>query len=178
MARFSAVLNIDPKIQRLADDTERQLQRVILPRVMDPIGDLIKQTYLNLPQFPDSNKTGSKRLMSRRARYKPGGGERWGKMRENVIVKKKNTKSVIMRMVGVTGEARHVNFDHGKKALTTGRIHKLWWIDGVREKYARVNPRIQQHDIAVIVKSKTQPIIEQMIATELNRAVQSGELLR
>lgn len=178
MARFGAKLTISKEVENLAETTERNLRKVILPKVMDRAGPIMKKTMLGLSEFPDSDKTGSKKKMSKNTRYGKDGQDRWSRMKKNVIIKKKTTQHAIMRIVGVSSDAKHVNFDHGDKARTTGRIHKLWWVDGKHEVYAKVNPRIQKHDIPKIVKYKTEGIIERMMLDELRRAANSGAFLK
>lgn len=161
---------VSSEVANLADTVNKNLVDNVLYKAMDRAAKHVQTTLI--PELPDSRVTGTHRKKSKAVR------ERFpNHMRDQTGVKRlRKLQTAVGRVIGIRSPgdggkgAGQVNFDHGKKAMTTGRVHKLWWVDGVHEKYARVNPRVQRKDIAKIVIRRAAPVVEQIVAEDIRKA--------
>ncbi len=167
---MSVSFKVDSKVSNLADNVNRNLTEKVLYNAMDRAAKEVQSMLV--PELPDSRLTGTKRLQSKRTKAKfPN------HMRDQTGVKRlRKLQTAVGRVIGIKSPgnggkgATQVRFDHGKKGMSTGRIHKLWWVKGVHEKYARVNPRVQRKDIAKIVIRRAVPVVERIVADDIRKA--------
>lgn len=172
--QVGATIAISKEVSDLADRTQRSVITKIGPRAIAKAVPIIRAAII--AELPDGdvglgNKPPSRSLQSAKSR------QRYPyKMKKQVRVKSINNDRQVMKIVGVDRKGAHVNFDHGQKAMTVGREHKLWWIDGVREKHATPKFRKQQRDIPKIVHAKVGMQAAKAVEDEFVRAVNAGEL--
>lgn len=134
----------------------------IYPKVVNRVAGPIKASIIS--KLPDGQVSGTRKKQSKRTKARfPN------HMREHVGRKTIHDSLGTLILIGVTREAAHVNFDHGEKAKTTGRVHKLWWVKGVREKFATPALRKQTVDIPQQVRAEFEGTISQTFVEELRR---------
>ena len=172
--KVGAEIILDKRLKNLSTNVERKLVTKVVPRAF-AVGAKMMKASLKEQIIKDANSdnTGSRKLQSDTVKKKfPY------RLKNTVRVKSKNNDHFVMKVVGVDRRGSHVNFDWGDKARKGGgRIHKLWWVKGVREKYAKVNPRVQRKDIPKIVMARDGARIALQIEKVIRRAVDKGELL-
>jgi len=167
---MSVSFKVDSRISNLADNVNRNLVDNVLYKAMDRAAKQVQ--VMLVPELPDSRQTGthSKKSKSNRKKFP-------NHMRDQTGVKRlRKLQTAVGRVIGIKSPtaknkgAGQVRFDHGKKGRTTGRVHKLWWVDGVHEKYAKKNPRVQRKDIAKIVIRRAAPLVERIVAEDIRKA--------
>lgn len=167
MSNFKLAFDISPKAKMLAETIPAKLLNEVLPGAFAEAVPLVREAIKD--ELPDGDDTGNsaKRSAKSQARFPR-------KMNQSVSVKHISDSHGVLKLVGVDQRGAHVNFDHGNKAKTTGRIHKLWWIKGVREKYHTPKLRKQKDDIPRIVKQKVGGKVERIMTGAIQRAADSG----
>jgi hypothetical protein len=168
---FTLTHKVSPEIKRLAEKVSGRLINEVMPSAFAEAVPLVRKAIQD--ELPDGDKTGNsaKRSKASKARFPR-------KMNQSVSVKHIADNTGVLKLVGVDSRGAHVNFDHGEKARTTGRLHKLWWIDGVREKFHEPKLRKQQYDIPKIVKRKVGSKVERIMVSHIKQAAESGKLVK
>ncbi len=120
---------------------------VVLPRALEKAGAVVARAIK--PELPDGEKSGTRALQSESA------AKRFPThMKDHVRRKLVSDATGVLKVIGVSAEAKHVNFDHGDKGKSVGRVHVLWG------KALRKPPggplRKQLRDIPKIVEGKVE----------------------
>jgi hypothetical protein len=158
----AAIKFIDSLPQKVIDEVyPKVISRVFAPikeaiRVKLPDGDVAKSA-----DEPPSRTKQSKRS---KARFP-------GKAKESIGRKTIKDSLGTLFIIGVTSKAGHINFDHGGKAKSIGRLHKLWWVDGVNEHYATPPLRKQTVDIPLQVRTEFEGTISAAFIDEIKKAM-------
>lgn len=141
---------------------DRTIREKVFPRVLAKVAAPIKASMV--AKLPDGQASGTRAKQSKKTRARFPHSIT---LKRNVGRKTISDTLGVLLLTGVTTKAGHVRFDHGDKAKTTGRVHKLWWIDGVREVYATPMMRKQSQDISLLVHNEFAPKIERIVVDEL-----------
>lgn len=169
---FYTNVQISPKLAALHDNVQGRLVKKVIPKAIAKAVPLVRQAILSkLPDGQTGDNTRSKQSAKSRRRFPTH-------MKDHVGVKKLNNQRVAMSIVGVTSKAKHVNFDHGDKAKTVGRVHKLWWIDGKHEVFHTPKLRKQHRDIPKLVQAEVGDRVLSIIEAELTNASKNGGLTK
>lgn len=175
MTNMTATFSISPEMIDLAETVQRNLVLRILPNAMSkavPIvraaiqAEIIKSANGQVGDPPSRSKQSAKA----RARFPYH-------MKDRVRVRHVSDEAGVLKVVGVDNKAAHVNFDHGEKAKTSGRVHKLWWVKGVREVYATPKLRKQTKDIPRIVADTVSAQVLDTMEASIRGSISAGELV-
>jgi hypothetical protein len=174
MSRVNVSFSISQEVVNLPDTAQRNLITKILPHALGRAVPVVREALVSkITALANGTATGTRERQSARTKAK----FRYH-MKDRVRVKSVDDKAGVLKIVGVDNKAGQVNFDHGDKAKTTGRVHKLWWIDGVREKYATPKLRKQTQDIPRMVYYEVGEQVANIIESSVRRSVASGELTK
>lgn len=168
MSKIEASVRIDPRVLRMAETVPKNLIDRVLPRAFARVVPIVRRAIID--KLPDGTESRKKQSEKSRKRFPHS-------LKKSVGVKSIGDQSGTLKIVGVTDKGMHVNFDHGNKAKTTGRLHKLWWVKGRREKFATPKLRKQNKDIPKIVRAETETRVVQIFTQTIEHAATSGELL-
>lgn len=157
-------MKMDMNLDNKAYTFQKTLVMTVLPRALDKAAVVIKAAML--PELPDGIESGTRALQSEKSRTRfPG------RMKDQVRRKLISDNTGVLKIVGVGSKAKHVNFDHGDKAKSIGRVHILWG-----KKAAEPPLRRQLDDIPKIVESKVEAQVRTIVAATIRTAIANGEL--
>jgi hypothetical protein len=168
---IKVTFSIPQEVVNLADRVQRNLVTKILPQAIGKAVPVVRDSIKR--HLPDGVSTGTRAKQSAKAkaRFKYH-------MKDRVKAKMVSDVSGHLRIVGVDEKAAHVNFDHGEKAKTIGRVHKLWWVKDKHEVYHDPKHRKQTQDIPRLVQAETQDQVQSIIEQHVRSAVASGGLTK
>jgi hypothetical protein len=123
---LKAKLIINPKVTKLLEKLPIDLLENALPKAYNAVTPYIKREMRGyIVRYANSDITGSRERQSASAKKRfPT------RMKDNIGYRTIKDTSGVLRVIGVTNKAAHVNFDHGDKARGKGREHKLWFREG------------------------------------------------
>lgn len=175
-AKFDAKIVFNRQEIAKIDLIPTRLLDTVLPRALNKAVTVVKNSMR--PKLPDGDQPNPNDggVPSRTKQSKKSKERFPTKMKQHIGSKTLQDRTGVAKIVGVTSQANHVNFDHGEKALTAGRVHKFWWRQNGPNKEPRI--RKQTKDIKAIVIQETQAAIQSIIVKEINNAIESGELTR
>jgi hypothetical protein len=162
MAIIRSKVTINQSAINLINSLPDKILNEIYPKVVNRVAGPIKASIIS--KLPDGEASGTRKKQSKttKARFP-------NHMRENVGRKTIHDSLGTLILIGVTREAAHVNFDHGEKAKTEGRLHKLWWVKGAHEKFATPALRKQTVDIPKQVRAEFEGTISKTFVEEIKR---------
>lgn len=165
MPRLTNKITFDQRAIDYIEGLPKKMLDEVFPRVVGRVVAPMKASIV--AKLPDGQASGTRAKQSRKTRDRfPHSIQ----MKNNVGRKTIRDTTGMLLIVGVRSEAGHVNFDHGDKAKKgVGRLHKLWWIDGVREKYASPPLRKQTQDIALQVRTEFEGKISKILIDEISK---------
>lgn len=164
MVRIKSTVKINQAATSFIDSLPDRLLNEIYPKVVARVERPIKASIK--AKLPDGQASGTRAKQSKKTQLKFPHAKQ---MRKNVGRKTIHDSLGTLILIGVTREASHVNFDHGEKAKTVGRVHKLWWVDGINEQYANPPLRKQIVDIPLQVRTEFEGTISQTFIEEIKR---------
>ena len=162
---FRVEMKIPPELVSLADHVNRNLVDKILPRALNEAAMVVEEFLI--AELPDGTESRKLQTAAVRAKFPD-------KVKNETGIKKvRKKKHSVMRVVGVKSKrAGQVHFDHGDKGRGRGRIHVLWG-----KGFAKVNPRQQKHDVALMVRTKAEPMVFNIVQKHIDHAIRNGEVL-
>lgn len=169
MSRVDVTLQISPEVVALADTVQRNLVDKIIPRGVIKVVPVVRAAIIR--HLPDGRASGTRAKQSEKSETRFPHA-----MKSRVRVKTVRDPAGVLKIIGVDRKAGHVNFDHGEKAKSRGRLHKLWAVKGKEVRFATPKLRKQTQDIPRIVESEVGAQVLNTVEEEVRRAVQSGEL--
>jgi hypothetical protein len=161
-------LTVDPRVSKMLDLLPDKVLREIFPKVIRrataPVKDFI------VGELKDGQVTGTRAKQSKktRMRFPPE-----IQAKKNVGSKRVTDTTGTLVIVGVSSNAKHVNFDHGEKAkYGTGRKHVLW---GKFDESRKSPPLMRRQHVDISFRAKTEfaPKITVMFEKEVARAISS-----
>ena len=170
MGRFvKSKLTVDRSALLRLEGLPKDLRDKVFPRVAVKVLQPIKASIISkLPDGQSGERTRLKQSKKTRLRFPHN-----IQLKKNVGRKTIRDATGALLIIGVNSKAAHVNFDHGDKALTIGRTHKLWWVDGEHEVYHTPQERKQTQDIPELVanefRGEVGRIFEEEVKAELQR---------
>lgn len=183
MSKPGATLRVNPLVLNLGERLNRKLHDTVLPRALSKVGKVaIAAIRVKLPDGDKPNASGLPASRTKQTGFEGKWNRRTDhaarfptKLKDNVRQKiAASDKTGLLQLVGVTSRAKHVNFDHGDKAKTTGRRHVLW--DATGRRVMTPEFRKQTQDIAAIVKLEVTAQAQAIVVSEIKAALASGEL--
>lgn len=167
MVAIKSTVTINNDVIKFIESLPRKVLDEVYPKVVGRVQEPIKQSII--AKLPDGDVGTEDQPPSRSKQSKKSRDRFPTKMKKHVRRKVIHDELGTLIIIGVSMDAGHVNFDHGKKAKTQGRVHKLWWIKGVREKYATPALRKQTQDIPLLVRAEFEGTINRMFVDEIRK---------
>lgn len=178
-------VRIETELVRRIDNAGDTLVRKILPPILRQVVPRIRSAIIG--KLPDGQASGT------RAKQTAKVAAAFPKHMKDHVEDKQIADSVgVLQLVGVSSSAKQVNFDHGEKALSTGRRHILWWpkarttivakngrtmtLGGEPTRVHDPEFRKQMHDIPLEVNAEIGPEIERFVTQKLVDAISAGGL--
>lgn len=168
MAIIRSKVTVNQAAINLINSISDKILNEIYPKVVNRVSGPIKASIIS--KLPDGQVSNDGRKPPSRSKQSKRTKARFpNHMREHVGRKTIHDSLGTLILIGVTREAAHVNFDHGEKAKTEGRLHKLWWVKGTHEKFATPALRKQTVDIPKQVRAEFEGTISQTFVEEIKR---------
>lgn len=169
MGKFGATFRVNPALNKVIDGVERNLVLKVLPKALAKAVVPIKAAItVRLPDGQTSSggqpATRSKQSAKVKARFPYH-------LKDRVRSRTLSDEAGVLKIVGIDEKGAHVNFDFGKKAMTTGRDHIYWG--------NRPSPQVlrrQTQDIPAQVEAETKTEVLNIITRTIQDAANKGEL--